>query len=90
MAHSGRIRHRDREPPRRDAGDDGPRGPRAFRMTEAQREDVAASLRAIDDARLELERQHNAANRAIVRGLRASADHIYDILNELEVLDHLT
>ena len=38
----------------------------------------------IDEARRALESQHNPDNREIVRELRASADRIYDIMNDLE------
>lgn len=53
-------------------------------MTDDQRQEVAKCLRFIDEARDALERQENPANRQIIRGLRASADQIFDLLNELE------
>ena len=85
MAHSGRERHRDRDPGRRlDVGDLTPSN-RVFRMTDAQRQQVAKCPRYIDEARRALERQRNPDNREIVRELRASADRIFDLLNGLEV-----
>lgn len=87
MAHSGKLRHRDREPARRDAADDTPSAHRVFRMTTPERQRIAQCLRHIDEAREDLERQHNATNRGIVRDLRASADEIFDVLNGLEVID---
>lgn len=60
---------------------------RVFRMTEDLREQVAECLRFIDEARRALESQHNPDNREIVRELRASADRIYDLLNDLEETD---
>jgi hypothetical protein len=39
--------------------------------------------RDIDEARRALERQMNANNREIIRELRASADCVYDSLNDL-------
>jgi len=88
MAHSGTKRHRDRDRGLRsfDAVE-APAVDRMFRMTEAQRELVAEYLRYIDEARRALERQHNPDNREIVRELRASADRIYDLLNELQETD---
>lgn len=56
-------------------------------MTDDQRQEVAKCLRFIDEARGALERQENAENRQIVRGLRASADQIFDLLNDLEEID---
>jgi hypothetical protein len=84
MAQSGRQRHRDRDPGRRlDEGE--PRSVnRVFRMTEAQRQDMADCLKFIDEARRALELQENPDNRQIIRGLRASADQIFELLNELE------
>jgi hypothetical protein len=87
MAQSGRERHRDRDPGRRAgaAGEDRlPAPDRRFLMTDEQRREIAECLRFIDEARDALERQENPANRQIIRGLRASADQIYDLLNELE------
>ena len=85
MAHSGRQRHRDREPGRRQLEDTAvPATNRVFRMTEAERQKVAQCLRCIDEARRALESQHNPDNRAIVRDLTAAADRIYDLINELE------
>jgi len=85
MAQSGRERHRDRDPGHRQwVTDQTPAPNRAFRMTDDQRQKVAKSLRRIDDARRVLEQQQNAANREIIRELRASADAIFDIINDLE------
>ena len=85
MAHSGRERHRDREPGRRQFDADGPPAPnRVFRMTDAERQQIAKSLRYIDEARRALESQQNPANREIIRELRASADRIFDVVNDLE------
>jgi hypothetical protein len=85
MAHSGRERHRDRDPGRQLDGGDLPPANRVFRITDAQREQVAKCLRYIDEARRALERQRNPDNREILRELRASADRIFDLLNDLEV-----
>jgi hypothetical protein len=88
MAHSGRERHRDRDPGRRQAADDEPVSPnRVFRITDGQREAIAQCLRYIDDARRALERQMNPDNREIIRELRASADRVHDVLNDLEETD---
>jgi len=85
MAHSGRERHRDRDMGRRQFDEDEPPAPnRVFRITDAQRQQVADALRHIDDARRAVERQQNAENRVIIRELRASADAIFEVLNELE------
>jgi hypothetical protein len=86
MAHSGRERHRDRDPGRRFTADEPVDLARAFRINDAERQLIAKYLRAIDEARQKLERQHNAENRDIVRALRASADEIFELLNELEEL----
>jgi len=53
-------------------------------MTDDQRQEVAKCLRYIDEARRALEDQRNPDNREIIRELRASADRIYDLLNDLE------
>ena len=84
MAHSGRQRHRDRDPGRRRDGGELPPAHRTFRVTDAQRQQIAKSLRYIDEARRAIERQENPDNREIVRELRASADRIFDILSDLE------
>jgi hypothetical protein len=86
MGWSGRQKHRDRA---RDRDDEEPvaRGVRAFRITDSQREQIAASLRSIDNARLALEARHDAANRMIIRELRASADRVFDLINDLEEID---
>jgi hypothetical protein len=85
MASSGRERHRDRESGHRSFDDPpAPAGDRIFKMTEDHRQQIAKALRFIDDARLALQAQHNAENREIIRELRASADRIFDVLNELE------
>ena len=85
MASSGQKRHRDRDPGLRRFDDtEVPSADRVFTITDAQRQRVAKSLRLIDEARRALESQHNPDNREILRELRASADRIYDLLNELE------
>jgi hypothetical protein len=56
-------------------------------MTDAQRQQVATWLRHIDEARRALEHQENPDNREILRELRASADHIFDLLGDLEEVD---
>ena len=87
MAHSGRVRHRDRDPGWRRDEEGLPSDHRVFRMTDAQRQQVAKCLRYIDEARRALEAQENPANREIIRELRASADTIFDLLNDLEETD---
>jgi cell division septum initiation protein DivIVA len=88
VAQSGRERHRDREPSRRQLDDDSVASPnRAFRLTDAERQQIAKCLRYIDDARRALESQQNPDNREIIRELRASADRIFDLLSDLEELD---
>lgn len=84
MGQSGRERHRDRDPGRRLDGEEVPPAHRVFRMADAQRRQIAASLRYIDEARRALERQQNPDNREIIRELRASADRIFTLLSELE------
>ena len=87
MAHSGRERHRDRDAGRRLLPDEEPASPhRNFRISEAQRQQVAECLRYIDEARRALQDQQNPDNREIIRELRASADRIFDTMNELEEL----
>jgi hypothetical protein len=86
MSQSGRERHRDRDPGRRLDDDGTSPAHRVFRMTEDERQVIAKCLRYIDEARVALERQQNPDNRTIIRGLRASADQIFDLLNELEEL----
>lgn len=85
MAHSGRLKHRDgiSESRHFDEGEEAA-ADRVFRLTESERQQIAECLRAIDDVRTTLERQHNAEHRASIRTLRASADQVYDLLNELE------
>jgi ABC-type Mn2+/Zn2+ transport system ATPase subunit len=53
-------------------------------MTDAEREQIAKSLRFIDEARRALESQQNPAIREIIRELRASADQIFDVIHDLE------
>ena len=88
MAQSGRERHRDREAGRRqfDEGEPPSSADRVFRMTDAQRQQVAKCLRFIDEARRALESQQNPDNREIIRELRASADQIFDLLSDLDEL----
>ena len=85
MGASGRERHRDRDPGNRRA--EAPVPPakdRVFTITEEQRQHVADALRRIDEARERLEAQQKRENRQIIRDLKASADHIFDVLSELE------
>lgn len=87
MASTDRDRHRDREPGRRQF--DEPLRPdpdRAFKITNDERQLIAKSLRYVDEARRTLETQQNRENREIVRELKAAADRIFDILDELEEL----
>jgi hypothetical protein len=85
MAQSGRERHRDRDPGRRSWDDlESPAENRVFRLTDDQRQIIADHLRHIDEARLAIEKRHDAANREIIRALRGSADAIFDLLNDLD------
>ncbi len=85
MAHSGTKRHRDRDRGLRSFDAlEAPDPNRVFRMTQTGREQIAECLRFIDSARQALESQQNPDNREVVRELRASADRIYDLINELE------
>jgi hypothetical protein len=86
MGQSGRERHRDREPGRRLLEEVPAGADRVFRMTDAERQEVAKCLRFIDEARRALESQQNPANREIIREMRTSADRIFDVMNELEEL----
>jgi hypothetical protein len=56
-------------------------------MTVAQRKQVVTCLEYIDEARLALERQENRDNREIIRELRAAANKIFAVLNDLEETD---
>ena len=88
MASSGRERHRDREGGRRrDEIEEPAVTDRVFRITDDERQEIAKSLRYIDEARRMLERQQNPDNREIIRELRASADRIFDLLNGLEEIE---
>ena len=87
MAQSGRERHRDRDPGRRLDEGELPSADRVFRMTDAQRQQVARCLGYIDEARRALESRQNPDNREIIRELRASADQIFDLLSDLEETD---
>lgn len=90
MAHTKRVRHRDRDPGEREFEpefDAAQAAARVFRLTNAQREKIAEALRYIDEARLALQRQHNAENREILRELRASADDIFELIRDLEEID---
>jgi hypothetical protein len=85
MASTGKERHRDRDGGwRRDDVQESPVTDRVFRITDAERQAIAKSLRYIDDARRILESQQNPDNREIIRELRASADRIFDVVNGLE------
>jgi len=88
MAHSGRERHRDRDAGRRQ-WDDGEPAPanRVFRLTDDQRQRIAKELQHLDAARRAIEQQQDPANRDIVRELRAAADAIFDLLNDLDEID---
>jgi DNA-binding PadR family transcriptional regulator len=89
MAWSGRKRHRDRDPGRRQFEDAEPALPddAVFEITEGARQEIAQALRYIDEARRAIEAQHNPDNREIIRELKASADRIYEVLNSLEAVD---
>lgn len=88
MAWSDRVRHRDRDPGRRQLDElSTPPGARLFKLTEVERQDIAKSLRRIDEARRALEAQHNRENREIIRELKASADRIFDSLNGLDEIE---
>jgi hypothetical protein len=85
MASTRRERHRDRDGGwRRDEVQEVPATDRVFRITDAERQSIADSLRFIDAARRTLEQQQNPDNREIIRELRASADRIFDVVNGLE------
>jgi hypothetical protein len=85
MASTRRERHRDRDGGwRRDDVEELPAADRVFRITDAERQAIASSLRLIDEARRALEQQQNPDNREIIRELRASADRIFDVVNGLE------
>ena len=85
MASTRRERHRDRDGGwRRDDVQEPAATDRIFRVTDAERQAIAKSLRLIDDARRSLEGQQNPDNREIIRELRASADRIYEVVNGLE------
>ncbi len=86
MGWSGKDKHRDRVPGARDAGEP-PAGDRVFRLTDADREAIAACLRRIDEARAALEARQDPQNRQIIRDLRAAADSVFDLLNDLEETD---
>jgi hypothetical protein len=88
MGQSGRERHRDRDPNRRELSDEEPVSSfRVFRISDQQRQEIAQALRYIDEARMALQEQQNPLNREIIRELRASADDIYTVVNELEEID---
>jgi hypothetical protein len=84
MAHSGRLRHRDRETRRREPEDEPPPIGRVFRITDVTRQEIAKCLRYIDEARRLLQDQQNPDNREIIRELKASADRIFTLINDLE------
>jgi hypothetical protein len=85
MGWSGKDKHRDRDPGARQADEPTP-GNRVFRLPDADREAVAACLRRIDEARAALEARQDPQNRQIIRDLRAAADRVFDLLNDLEDL----
>ena len=84
MAHSGRERHRDRDARKRELVDEPPPAGRVFRMTDEERQAIAACLRYIDEARREIQNQQKPENRKIIRELKASADRIFEVINDLE------
>jgi hypothetical protein len=87
MAHSGRERHRDRDLRRREPEDEPPVIGRVFRITDDERHEIAKCLRYIDEARRALQSQQNPENREIVRELKASADRIFALINDLDETD---
>jgi hypothetical protein len=88
VANSGRERHRDRDPGRRQPDDEQTvSANRAFRMTDLDRQQIAKCLRYIDEARRALESQQNPDNREIIRELRVSADRIFELISDLEETD---
>jgi hypothetical protein len=87
MAHSGRERHRDRDLRRRELEEEPPAIGRVFRITDSDRQEIAKCLRYIDEARRLLESQQNPDNREIIRELKASADRIFALINDLEEVD---
>jgi hypothetical protein len=84
MGQSRRDRHRDKDPGHRQPDEEPVGVDRVFRMTDAQREQIAKCLRYIDEARRALESQQSPDNREIIRELRTSADKIFDVVNGLE------
>jgi flagellar biosynthesis/type III secretory pathway chaperone len=84
MTHSDRERHRDRDGRKRELVDESAPAGRVFRITDEERQAIAESLRYIDEARREIQNQQNAANREIIRELKASADRIFELINNLE------
>jgi flagellar biosynthesis/type III secretory pathway chaperone len=64
--------------------DEPPPTGRVFRITDTERQTIAACLRYIDEARREIQDQQNPANREIIRELKASADRIFELINDLE------
>ena len=87
MAHSRRDRHRDQDTRRRDFDEEPPAIGRVFRITDTERQEIAKCLRYIDEARRVLQSQENPDNREIIRELRASADRIFVLINELEEIE---
>src|SRR5262245_66020661 len=70
MAHSGKERHRDRDSRRRELEDEPPPTGRIFRITDAQRQDVAKCLRYIDEARHAIEKQQRSEERRVGKECR--------------------
>jgi hypothetical protein len=87
MTHSGRERHRDRDGRKRELVDEPAAAGRVFRITDEERQAIAECLRYIDEARREIQNQQDAANREIIRELKASADRIFELINDLEEID---
>ena len=88
MAHSRRERHRDVGTTRREIEDEPPSLDRVFRLSDEDRQEIARCLRYIDEARRAIESQQNPENREIIRELRASADKIFALINDLDEIGH--
>jgi hypothetical protein len=72
---------------RREPEGEPPAAGRVFRITDPERQDIAKCLRFIDEARRVLASQENPENRQIIRELQASADRIFELINDLEEID---
>lgn len=88
MGHTGKERRGDdRQRHRKHTEEEPPTAPRVFLLTDAQRERIARYLRQIDEAKLAVEAQHDAANRRIIRELKAAADGIFELISNLDEAD---